>query len=280
MKRQTDCHGNTVVYNYIVSPQAPGTTKDVNTSYLSSIQYCSNSVTSAPATRFIKFSYQPRPDLIKQSVAGNVVTWANLLSSISIGVDIAGTSSVHRTYVLSYKQSPITTDSYLWQVMETAVLGSKQVNLLPSTFAYTLPGVEPAAVFKTVPASPFSAEKNGIAIIPLNMTGRGLADMACMAWDQALKNLTVKTYIADRNPDATVSWTPSQSNVQLNMPNWDPTQQGLEMPDFLTPDLHGDGRSDLIIPFSNSQGNLEFFLSQSCGVGLTAIQKNVPTNFP
>ena len=280
VKRQTDCHGNTVVYNYIFSPQAPGTTKDVNTSYLSSIQYCSNSVTSAPATRFIKFGYQPRPDLIKQSVAGDVVTWANLLSSISIGVVIAGTSSVHRTYVLSYKQSPITTDSYLWQVMETAGLGSKQVNLLPSTFAYTVPGVEPAAVFKTVPASPFSAEKNVIAIIPLNMTGRGLADMACMVWDQALKNLTVKTYIADRNPDATVSWTPSQSNVQLNMPNWGPTQQGSQMPNFLTPDLHGDGRSDLIIPFSNSQGNLEFFLSQSCGVGLTAIQKNVPTTFP
>ena len=113
VKRQTDCHGNTVVYNYIVSPQEPRTTKDVNTSYLSSIQYCSNSVTSAPATRFIKFGYQPRPGLIKQSVAGDVVTWANLLSSISIGVDIAGTSSVHRTYVLSYKQSPITTDSYL-----------------------------------------------------------------------------------------------------------------------------------------------------------------------
>ena len=52
------------------------------------------------------------------------------------------------------------------------------------------------------------------------------------------------------------------------------------MPNFLTPDLYGDGRSDLIIPFSNSQGNLEFFLSQSCGVGLTAIEKNVPTNFP
>ena len=280
VKRQTDCHGNTVVYNYIASPLASGTIKDVNTSYLSSIQYCSNSVTHAPATRFIKFDYQPRPDLIKQSVAGDVVTWAHLLSSISIGVDVAGTSSVHRTYVLSYKQSPITKDSYLWRVMETAGADSKKVNLLPSTFAYTVPGVDPAAVFKTVPASPFSAERNVFAITPLNMTGRGLADMACMVWDQDSKNLTVKTYVADRNADATVSWTPSQSNVQLNMPNWDPTQQGWEMPDFLTPDLHGDGRSDLIIPFSNSQGNLEFFLSQSCGVGLTAIQKNVPTTFP
>ena len=277
VKRQTDCHGNTVVHNYIVSPQASGTTKDVNTSYLSSIQYCSNSVTNAPATRFINFDYQPRTDLIKQSVAGDVVTWANLLSSISIGVTIAGTPSVHRSYVLSYHQSPTTTDSYLWQVMETAGADSQKVNLLPSTFAYTVPGVDPAAVFKTVPASPFSAERNVCAITPLNMTGRGLADMACMVWDQGSKNLTVKTYMADRNADATVSWTPSQDNVVLNMPNWDPTQQAL---DSLTPDLHGDGRSDLIIPFSNSQGNLEFFLSQSSGVGLTAIQKNVQTTFP
>lgn len=37
VKRQTDFHGNTVVYNYIVSPQPPGVTKDLNTSYLASI---------------------------------------------------------------------------------------------------------------------------------------------------------------------------------------------------------------------------------------------------
>lgn len=275
VKRQTDCHGNTVVYNYITSPQTTET-KDVNTSYLASILYCSNSVTQAPATRFVKFDYQPRPDLIRQSVEGDIITWANLLSAISLGVGIAGQSITNRSYSLSYKQSPVTGDSYLWQVMESAGSNAQKVNLLPSTFTYTVPGVDPTAIFKTVPASPFSAETNVFSLIPLNMTGRALADMACMIWDQASKTLTVKTYIAERNADATVSWSPSQTNVSLVLPNWDVK----EMPDFMTPDLHGDGRSDLIIPFSNSQGNLEFFLSQSSGIALTATQQGVQTAFP
>ena len=84
--------------------------------------------------------------------------------------------------------------------------------------------------------------------------------MACLVWNQGLKKLTVKIYIAARNADATVIWTPSQNSVRLNMPNWDPTKQGVEMPDFFTPELRCDSRPDLIIPFSNSQGNLELAL--------------------
>ena len=42
VKRQTDCHGNALVYNYTVSQQTSRTIKDVNTSYLSSICYFSD----------------------------------------------------------------------------------------------------------------------------------------------------------------------------------------------------------------------------------------------
>ncbi|EOO01869.1 putative virulence plasmid b protein [Phaeoacremonium minimum UCRPA7] len=281
VKKQTDYHGNTMLYNYIMSPQPPDATKDVNTSYLASIYYCSNSVTNAPATRCVTFDYQPRPDLVTQSIEGNIITWANLLSSISIGVVVGGQLKINRSYSLTYGQSPTTGDSYLLQVVESAQGGSERVSLLPSSFTYTTPGVSPADVFKTVPANPFSAEKVVIAMIPLNMTGKALADIACMAWDQSAKTLTVKTYMADRDADAipSISWSPSEKNVQLNMPRWDPTQKDAVMPDFLTPDLHGDGRSDLIIPFENDQGNLEFFLSQSNGVSLTAIQQNKKTPF-
>ncbi|RKL44661.1 hypothetical protein BFJ70_g3803 [Fusarium oxysporum] len=98
--------------------------------------------------------------------------------------------------------------------------------------------------------------------------------------------MTVKTYTAERKPnpdlmpDAITDWTPSEESVQVPMPMWDPTSPDAKMPDFLAPDLHGNGRSDLIIPYQNARGMLEFFLSQSNGAGLTAVQKVKQTNFP
>ncbi|EXL84128.1 hypothetical protein FOPG_03651 [Fusarium oxysporum f. sp. conglutinans race 2 54008] len=98
--------------------------------------------------------------------------------------------------------------------------------------------------------------------------------------------MTVKTYTAERKPnsdgkpDAIADWTPSEENVQVPMSMWDPTSPEAEMPDFLTPDLHGDGRSDLIIPYQNARGMLELFLSQKNGAGLAAVQEVKQTNFP
>jgi hypothetical protein len=280
VKRQTDCHGNTIRYDYIVSPQLLTPTRDANTLYLASIHYCSNSITNAPSTRFVRFGYELRPDLVTQSIQGAIVTWANRLSSISIGVEVGGQSRINRSYTLTYWQSPTTGDSCLAQVVESARDGdgANVVKLLPSLFTYSTGG-DPTHIFKTVPTAPFSKEKNIFALVPLNMTGRALADMACMAWDQSSKTFTVNTYVAERDADANISWSPSQNNVSLNMPKWDPTQPNAEAPNFLTPDWHGDGRSDLIIPFENEQGNLEVFLSQSNGIGLTAAQ-NKQTTFP
>ncbi|TVY61648.1 hypothetical protein Focb16_v013973 [Fusarium oxysporum f. sp. cubense] len=98
--------------------------------------------------------------------------------------------------------------------------------------------------------------------------------------------MTAKTYTAERKPnsdgkpDAIADWTPSEENVQVPMPMWDPTSPEAEMPDFLTPDLHGDGRSGLIIPYQNARGMLELFLSQKNGAGLAAVQEVKQTNFP
>ncbi|KAK2672991.1 hypothetical protein RAB80_010534 [Fusarium oxysporum f. sp. vasinfectum] len=81
--------------------------------------------------------------------------------------------------------------------------------------------------------------------------------------------MTAKTYTAERKPnsdgkpDAIADWTPSEENVQVPMPMWDPTSPEAEMPDFLTPDLHGDGRSDL-----------------KNGAGLGMVQEVKQTNFP
>ncbi|KAH7200342.1 hypothetical protein DER44DRAFT_813718 [Fusarium oxysporum] len=273
IKKQTDCHGNTIQYNYVPSPQTENT-RDVNTSYLDSIKYCSNDVTDSPATRFVQFHYADRKDLVAHSIAGAIITRANLLSSISIGINIGGEITVNRTYSLTYGQSATTNDSYLSQVAESSEKDGQAVNLLPTSFSYTAQDIAPGDLFKTVPADLFQAESNA------------LTDVACVVWDIANKVMTVKTYTAERKPnsdgkpDAIADWTPSEENVQVPMPMWDPTSPDAEMPDFLTPDLHGDGRSDLIIPYQNASGMLEFFLSQSNGAGLTAVQEVKQTNFP
>ncbi|KAK2128765.1 hypothetical protein NOF04DRAFT_1346092 [Fusarium oxysporum II5] len=273
IKKQTDCHGNTIQYNYIPSPQTENT-RDVNTSYLDSIKYCSNDVTDSPATRFVQFHYADRKDLVTHSIAGAIITRANLLSSISIGINIGGEITVNRTYSLTYGQSATTNDSYLSQVAESSEKDGQAVNLLPTSFSYTAQDTAPGDLFKTVPADPFQAESNA------------LTDVACVVWDIANKVMAVKTYTAERKPnsdgkpDAIADWTPSEENVQVPMPMWDPTSPDAEMPDFLTPDLHGDGLSDLIIPYQNARGMLELFLSQTNGARLAAVQEVKQTNFP
>ncbi|KAK0385313.1 hypothetical protein NLU13_7789 [Sarocladium strictum] len=279
IKSQTDRHGNSLTYYYIASPQIPSETKDVNVSYLQRISYCSNSLTSAPATHVVTFGYAPRPDLIKQTSQGSTMTWANILTSIWVGTDIGGTKSVDRTYTLTYGQSKTTGDSCLAQVTESASVGGQAVNLLPTSFKYTEPDVGPNDLFQSkVSTDAFTAVKCSIGVVPLNMTGRALGDLAFMDWDVSSKVLTARTYYAERQDDQTVAWMPSTANVSLPLPKLDLSENG-ELPSFMTPDLRGDGRSDLIIPYQNDSGKLAFFLSESTGEALTATKQVKTTDF-
>ncbi|KAI7761620.1 hypothetical protein LZL87_002435 [Fusarium oxysporum] len=241
----TDNMGRQIEYGTTPDSRITENTKDFNTSYLDSINYCSNEVTQAPATRFVQFHYTERKGLVTHSIAGAIITWANLLSSISIGIDIGGEITVNRTYSLTYGQSVKTNDSYLSQVTESSAKDGQAVDLLPTSFSYTTQDTAPGDLFKTVAADPFQAETNFVTLLPMNITGKALTDVACMAWDITNKVMTVKTYTAERKPnpgmkpDAVAEWTPSPEKVDVPMPMLDITQ---EMPDFLTPDLHGDGR--------------------------------------
>ncbi|KAK7699633.1 hypothetical protein SLS64_011587 [Diaporthe eres] len=280
IKRQSDRHGNTINYEYIESPQKAGSTKDVGTSYIDTISYCSNTVTGDPATRLIQFGYEERPDIIQQTSQGGITTWAHRLSSISIGSQPnAGKDPIfYRSYSMSYDSSATTGDSCLLQVTESSSANGQKVDLLPSSFTYTVPGVDPGKLFEAkVDTSAFTDVKLSIGTVPLNLSGRALADLAFMDWDQASMMLTVRTYIAERQQgQKAVTWTPSAANVNVKLPKLDVSA---ELPSFLTPDLGGDGRSDLIIPFQNDSGELEFFSSQSNGLGLTDTQQHKTTDF-
>ncbi|KAK1993465.1 hypothetical protein LX36DRAFT_703485 [Colletotrichum falcatum] len=266
IKSQRDRHGNTVAYQYVSTPREPNT-QDVNASYIQSISYCSNSITPAPATRFVRFGYAPRPDLIKQTSHGGTTTWANRIESIG------------RTYTLGYDESQTTGDSRLAQVTESASRGGQTVNLLPSSFTYTEPDAAPEDLFQgKVSTDAFGDVKCSIGVVPLNMTGRALGDLAFMDWDAGNMTLTARTYYADHQADQTVAWTPSSSNVSLRLPKLDLSDEG-ELPSFMTPDLRGDGRSDLIIPYQNDAGKLEIFLSESSGQALKEATQFKTTEF-
>ncbi|KAF5975607.1 virulence plasmid b [Fusarium coicis] len=278
IKQEADRHGNTVTYQYIQSPQPAGNTKDVNASYLQRILYCSNNVTSASATRFVHFNYEERPDLITQTSYGGITTWANRLATISVGTIVGGVETVYRTYTMSYGQSGTTGDSCLTQVTESSLVNGQKTDLLPTSFQYTQPEVDPHDLYRSdVVTDTFKDVKISIGVVPLNMTGRALADLAFMDWDAGSMTLTARTYYADRQQDGvSVGWTPSPSSVSVKLPKLDPST---ELPVFMTPDLQGDGRSDLIIPYQNDGGKLEFFLSQSTGESLTAVQQVKTTVF-
>lgn len=141
----------------------------VNTSYLDSTQYCSNDVTDSPIARSVQFHYAKYRDLNTHSIAGAFITWSNLLSSISIGINLSDEITVNRTYSLTYGQSATTNDSFISQVMENA---EKTIRLL--TFSLPRLGPAPGDLLTAVLLNPFQAESSVVTLRPLNNTDKVL----------------------------------------------------------------------------------------------------------
>lgn len=167
--------------------------------------------------------------------------------------------TIYRTYSITYGNSATTGDSCLTQVKESSLMSGQKMDLLPPNFTYTQLGVDPPNLFTlTTVTDAFKVVKNSIGVVPLNLTGRALPDLAFMDWDAGSTTLTVKTYYADRQADGkTVAWTASPSNVPVTLPKLAPATEASV---FMTLDLQGDGRLVLIIPSQNDGGKLKFFL--------------------
>lgn len=267
LKKQIDCHSNAVTYTYVVSPQGSGAGADINTCYLSEVRYSSNENTGHQATRIARLEYTSREDVVVQTVQGQKALWASLLAAVRIGIIRGDSVEINRSYELSYTRSQFTGDSCLTSVTETAGTGDGKLELLPSKFGYTTPGVSPQALFKTVPQKVTSLRNttNNVALLTLNISGRSLADVACVRYNPASKSMSIKTYLAVREPDGKVGWAASDGpGAEATLPVIDIAHG---FPGILAPDLSGDGRSDLIVPFSDNNGMVRFSISQSIGTG-------------
>ncbi|KAF7553833.1 hypothetical protein G7Z17_g3349 [Cylindrodendrum hubeiense] len=279
LKKQMDRHSNAMTYSYVKSPQGAGSSADVNTCYLSEVRYSSNEATGHPATRIVRLEYSSRGDLVVQAVQGDKAVWASLLSAIRIGVIRGDTVRIDRSYELAYTKSQFTDDSCLTSVTETAGSGNNKVELLPSKFGYTSPGVPPQDLFKNARQKVISLPRttNNVALLTLNISGRSLADLACVRYNPASKSMSIKTYLAARGSDDTISWSASDGpGAEATLPVID-TSRGF--PDILAPDLSGDGRSDLILPYCDSDRMVRFSLSQSIGTGFQN-HRTKATRFP
>ncbi|KAF5013307.1 hypothetical protein FDECE_686 [Fusarium decemcellulare] len=277
LKKQSDCHGNTITYSYVTSPSGSHL-GDVHTCYLSEVRYTSNEVTGLPATRIIQLEYSSRKDLVVQTVQGDKAVWASLLSAIHVGRVRGERVQIDRSYELSYTQSQSTGDSCLGSVIETAGSGNEKVQLLPATFGYTSPGVSDEELFKSVQnkVTTLRNTTNNVALLNLNISGRSMADLACVRFNPASKAMSIKTYLAVRDPGGSISWDVSDG------PGADATLPTINMsqgfPGILAPDISGDGRSDLIIPYCDSDGMLRFSVSESTGTGFKDFRPK-PTSF-
>ncbi|GIZ44529.1 hypothetical protein CKM354_000772500 [Cercospora kikuchii] len=283
LKRVVDYHGNFMTYNYTSSPRGDNAKQpDANACYLSSVEYSANEKTGLRAARAVKMGYSDRPDVMIQTVQGDRCTWASLLTSVQIGLLQEGTFKAHLTYELAYSASPDTGDSCLTSITESSTAEGKKVSLLPSTFGYTaaLPaGTNRQDLFK--PASPSTvslpATTNNVALFALNISGRCMADLACVRYNPATRQVSVKTYLAERQTGGTVSWKASTG------PGAEATLQSVDMkngfPSILSPDMNNDGRSDIVVPYSDSDSRVCFSVSQCVGTGFQNARPK-KTNFP
>ncbi|KAF5569299.1 virulence plasmid b [Fusarium phyllophilum] len=240
LKRQIDRHGNAMTFTYAMNPR-DDSSEDVNTCYLTEICYSSNIKTGHPAARIVKLEYGSRPDTIVQTAQG---------------------------VKLDYMTHPDTGDSCLEAVTETAGFGEERISLLPHKFGY-MTGLTSSSPFGSgypAVANLYQTADN-VALFVMNISGRGLPDIACLRWNQMTNSMSVKTYVAMTERNNSTKWIPSDGpGFQAPLPALN-LRDGF--PSVLTPDLNNDGRSDLIIPYSDGSGMLRFSMSQSIGTGFT-----------
>ncbi|KAK9768366.1 hypothetical protein K7432_001093 [Basidiobolus ranarum] len=279
IKRQIDIHGNYVSYNYVTSlstgAKESSETADVNVRYIDSIVYTSNEITGYQGKRFVKFEYATRTDPVTQIFLGEKRTYAHLLSAIHIGVKLEDVDYIIRSYKLNYVISGVTGSTCLSKITECSSLDkNKQSSLMPTVFNYTGKVLQPNELFTTGSEGTTSLfqTRNNVALMPMNISGRSMTDLACIRYDKDSQNMSVKTFLAFQQAEkhegvCTIKWKASQgSGSEASLPSIE-IGEDKPTPNFLSADLNGDGRMDLIIPFRGSDGNLSFSISQSTGTG-------------
>ncbi|GAD94323.1 RHS Repeat protein [Paecilomyces variotii No. 5] len=260
IRKQIDRYGNFIEYNY---DSLPGD----NSSYLTSVIYTSNERTSLTGTRLILFEHVPREDLVVHTSYGHKVTSVYRLARIRVAMGSIDQFAVVRSYEMEYTYSPSTGSSLLQSITEVTGTGTR---LIPTLFEYTISS-EQEQTFSSHESTTLAETTNNVTLLTLNVSGRSLGDLGCVRYDSDTGNFTIKTYLAqyrrsiEEDQPPTIEWSPSEGpGSEAALP---PTAMGKTTPTFLSGDLNGDGLTDLIVPFEDTNGNLCFSISSSTGSG-------------
>ncbi|KAJ5972118.1 uncharacterized protein N7479_002036 [Penicillium vulpinum] len=262
VRKQIDRYGNFVEFKY---DNLPGD----NSSYLTSIIYTSNEKTGLVGTRLILLEYTPRDDLVVHTSYGDKITSAHRLACIRVAIGTLEKFAVIRAHEMEYTCSPSSGSSLLRSITEVTGAGTR---LVPTLFEYTAASDQQKSFSgQDEESTTLNDTTDNVTLLTLNASGRSLGDLGCVRYDSSTGNFSIKTYLAQHGKAAqkdqppTIKWSPSEGNgAEAVLPS---TAMGKTTPTFLSGDLNGDGLTDLIIPFEDTNGNLCFSISPSTGSG-------------
>ena len=164
-----DSSGNTISYEYDVTVDA----SDFSAVEVAPtrISYGGNSVTGAPATRRVEFTYVARPDRRDRFVNGLHQRWTRRLRRIEMFAPVDGAETEVTEYRFSYANSPTTRRSLLRQIRRRDAAGTY---LQPLSFRYS----EGADGEFASTAAPAVSGTDILSLHTLDANGDGLTDLA------------------------------------------------------------------------------------------------------
>lgn len=246
LSSMTDRNGNRVEWSYTL---APGGGAAEGAYYLDEIRYTARDDT-AP-NRFVRFTYEARPDVIFDYVGGYPVRVSQRLRAITVSL---GDSEIVRTYTIEYGTSNATQLSRVEAITLSGASAQGGPAMPPTTFEWqdvASPG------FDIGPVSTLDQHLQGVGLKTMDVTGRGATDLVQL-WADTDGSIHATTYLA----------TPGDSGVRFeraadtNLGSYPTTREILPL------DADGDGRTDLLVVWPSGPDNvlkLEAWLSDGQG---------------
>lgn len=252
----TDRNGNRIQYSYTQSPVENGPGAETGAYYLDQIAYTVRDQTKA--NRFVRFSYEERPDSITDYSGGFPIVTAFRLKGIVASVG----DEVVRSYAMSYRISSATQLSCLESITQSGT-SSEGAPALPPTRMVWQDVDSPD--FSTGPSSSLEQHVNALGIQPMDVSGSGRTDLVQL-WLDTDDSVHATTYLA----------TPGSNGVSFNRAS-DSVLGSFPTPrEIMAADLDGDGRTDLIIAYKSGADDslhLAAFLSNGTGFDAAGIFK-------